>query len=162
MISLLFAMDQNRLIGKNNDLPWRLPADLAYFKKVTMGHKIIMGRKTFDSIGKPLPGRENFILTRDTSYHQDGCSILHSTEELLQLNKECGAEELFVIGGTEIFKEVLPHSSKMYVTRIEESFEGDKYFPFFEEKEWTVLSKEKGVKNEKNPYDYEFLVYQRK
>ncbi|WP_453995627.1 dihydrofolate reductase [Bacillus nitroreducens] len=160
MISLLVAMDKNRLIGKDNDLPWRLPADLAYFKRVTMGHPIIMGRKTYDSIGRPLPGRENIIVTRDTSYKMEGCKVIHSIDEILKLNEEHD-QELFVIGGAEIFKEILPYSDRLYITEIDEEFEGDTYFPAFDKSEWKVISEEKGVKDEKNPYDYTFMVYEK-
>lgn len=160
MISLLVAMDKNRLIGKDNDLPWRLPADLAYFKRVTMGHPIIMGRKTYDSIGRPLPGRENIIVTRDTSYKMEGCKVIHSIDEILKMNEEHD-HELFVIGGAEIFKEILPYSDRLYITEIDEEFEGDTYFPAFDKSEWKVISEEKGVKDEKNPYDYTFMVYEK-
>jgi dihydrofolate reductase len=160
MISLLVAMDKNQLIGKDNDLPWRLPADLAYFKRVTMGHPIIMGRKTYDSIGRPLPGRENIIVTRDTSYKAEGCKVIHSIEEIVKMNQQTD-QELFVIGGAEIFKEILPHSDRLYITEINEEFEGDTYFPAFDKAEWKVISEEQGIKDEKNPYDYTFLVYEK-
>ncbi|MEK5442164.1 MULTISPECIES: dihydrofolate reductase [unclassified Fredinandcohnia] len=160
MISLLVAMDRNQLIGKNNDLPWRLPADLAYFKRVTMGHTIIMGRKTYDSIGRPLPGRENIIVTRDTSYKAEGCKVIHSIEEIVKMNQQTD-QELFVIGGAEIFKEILPHSDRLYITEINKEFEGDTYFPAFEKDKWKVISREQGIKDEKNPYDYTFLVYEK-
>lgn len=160
MISLLLAMDKNQLIGKDNDLPWRLPADLAYFKRVTMGHPIIMGRKTYDSIGRPLPGRENIIVTRDTSYKAEGCKVIHSIEDIVKMSEETD-QELFVIGGAEIFKEILPHSDRLYITEIEEEFEGDTYFPAFDKDEWKIISKEKGIKDEKNPYEYTFLVYEK-
>ncbi|MEH7236478.1 dihydrofolate reductase [Bacillus sp. JJ1562] len=160
MISLLLAMDKKQLIGKDNDLPWRLPADLAYFKRVTMGHPIIMGRKTYDSIGRPLPGRENIIVTRDTSYKAEGCKVIHSIDEIVKMNDETD-QELFVIGGAEIFKEILPYSDRLYITEIEEVFEGDTYFPEFDKAEWKVISKEKGIKDEKNPYEYTFFVYEK-
>ncbi|MEH7388572.1 dihydrofolate reductase [Bacillus sp. JJ1521] len=160
MISLLVAMDKNQLIGKDNDLPWRLPADLAYFKRVTMGHPIFMGRKTYDSIGRPLPGRENIIVTRDTSYEAEGCKVIHSIDDIVKMSEET-EKELFVIGGAEIFKEILRHSDRLYITEIEEEFEGDTYFPAFDKTEWKVISKEKGIKDEKNPYEYTFLVYEK-
>ncbi|MFB6466105.1 dihydrofolate reductase [Cytobacillus sp. Hz8] len=160
MISLLWAMDEKRTIGKKNQLPWHLPEDLKYFKRVTMGHPIIMGRKTFDSIGRPLPGRENMILTRNQDFQIQGCHILHSIEELLAYSRTI-EDEIFVIGGAEIFKEVLPIADRLYVTQIYEIFDGDTYFPFFPLDEWKILSREKGIKNEKNPYEYEFLVYER-
>lgn len=161
MISLLVALDKNRLIGRNNDLPWRLPADLAYFKRVTMGHTIIMGRKTYDSIGKPLPGRHNVIMTRNKDFHVEGCTVIHTVDDILAM-KESSNEELFVIGGAEIFEMVLPFTDRLYLTEIDEEFEGDTYFPTINEEEWQIVSKEKGIKDEKNPYDYFFVVYEKK
>jgi dihydrofolate reductase len=159
MISLLVAMDKNNLIGRDNDLPWRLPADLAYFKRVTMGHSIIMGRKTFDSIGRPLPGRENIIITRNKEYMAKGCKVIHSTNEVLEMDEK--DKELFVIGGAEIFKELLPFADRLYLTEIDDVFYGDTYFPEFSLQDWKVVSSEKGPKDEKNPYDYTFVVYER-
>jgi len=160
LISLIVAMDKHRLIGRDNQLPWHLPQDLAYFKKVTMNHKIIMGRKTFESIGRPLPGRENIIITRDSTYSQEGCTILHSIDEILKLSSRSN-EELFVIGGAEIFKEILSVSDRLYITEIDDVFEGDTYFPDRKETEWKKISIEKGTKDEKNPYDFEFVVYEK-
>ncbi|WP_075982026.1 dihydrofolate reductase [Bacillus massilinigeriensis] len=161
MISLLWAMDENRVIGKNNELPWHLPEDLKYFKRVTMGHPIIMGRKTYESIGRPLPGRENIIMTRNQDYKMDGCQIMSSVDELLRFNKAQN-DEVFVIGGAEIFKEVLPFADRLYLTQIHEAFPGDTFFPEIKMDEWKLISSEKGIKNEKNPFDYEFLVYEKK
>jgi dihydrofolate reductase len=160
MISLIVAMDRNRLIGRNNDLPWRLPADLAYFKRVTMGHPIIMGRKTFESIGKPLPGRENIIVTRNKNFQAEGCTVVHSMSELLE-RFASSSEEVFVIGGAELFKEALPVAERLYITHIEEVFEGDTWFPEIS-KDWKEVSREKGVQDEKNPYEYYFTVYEKK
>lgn len=160
MISLIVAMDKHRLIGRDNQLPWHLPQDLAYFKKVTMNHKIIMGRKTFESIGRPLSGRENIIVTRDLTYSQEGCTILHSIDEILELSSRSD-EELFVIGGAEIFKEILPVSDRLYITEIDDVFEGDTYFPDRKETEWKKISVEKGTRDKKNPYDFEFVVYEK-
>ncbi|MDQ0245399.1 dihydrofolate reductase [Bacillus fengqiuensis] len=159
MISLIAAMDENRLIGKNNDLPWRLPADLAYFKKITMGHVIVMGRKTFESIGKPLPGRENVIVTSQQDYKVEGASIVHSIEELLQLDED--SKEVFVIGGAHLYEQTLAHAHRLYLTEIQEQFEGDAYFPQIDERKWSVASKIEGIKDEKNPYIYYFTVYER-
>ncbi|WP_028399654.1 dihydrofolate reductase [Ectobacillus panaciterrae] len=161
MISLIVAMDQNRLIGSHNDLPWRLPADLAYFKKTTMGHPIIMGRKTFESIGKPLPGRENIIVTRNKEYQAEGCTVVHSISELLERFAST-AEEVFVIGGAELFQEALPAAERLYITYIEELFTGDTWFPEISEAEWQEVSREQGVQDEKNPYEYYFTVYEKK
>jgi len=160
MISLLWAMDENRVIGKNNDLPWRLPADLKYFKQVTMGHPVAMGRKTFDSIGRKLPGRENIIITRNLNYEQEGCTVLHTIEELVDYSKKF--HELFVIGGADIFDQCLPFADRLYITYIYHSFEGDTYFPPFDMEDWIEISRVKGDKNEQNPYNYDFVVYERK
>jgi dihydrofolate reductase len=161
MISHIFAMDQNRVIGKDNRLPWHLPADLAYFKKVTMGHAIMMGRKTFESIGRPLPGRENVIVTRNRSFRAEGCTVLHSLEEVRQFaaNRD---DEVFVIGGAELFQATLPVADRLYITKIEASFPGDTFYPAFDESQWQLVSYTKGIKDEKNPYDYAFMVYERK
>lgn len=160
MISLLYAMDKNRLIGSNNQLPWHLPQDLAYFKRITLNHKIVMGRKTFDSIGRPLPKRENIIITRDNQFACSGCTILHSIDEIVKLSNETD-EEIFVIGGSEIFKEILPYSDRLYVTYIHHEFEGDTFFPATNESDWKVISKEQGIMDEKNPYDFDFVVYEK-
>ncbi len=155
-------MDKNNVIGKDNDLPWRLPADLAYFKKVTTGHAIVMGRKTFDSIGKPLPNRENIVITRNSEFTMEGCTVLHSIEEFLSLAKQREQEELFVIGGAAIFKELMDNVDKLYITFIDEEVEGDTYFPEIDQEKWELVSEEKGIKDEKNVYDYYFRVYDRK
>ncbi|WP_079509465.1 dihydrofolate reductase [Mesobacillus jeotgali] len=161
MISLIWAMDENRVIGYHNQLPWRLPADLKFFKRITMGHPIMMGRKTFESIGKPLPGRENIIITRDENYQPDGCTVMNSIEEFMAYAKQKD-EEIFVIGGAEIFKEILPAADRLYLTMIHHQFEGDTYFPVFDIDKWDLQTREVGPKDEKNPYDYEFLIYKRK
>ncbi|MCL6585986.1 MAG: dihydrofolate reductase [Anoxybacillus sp.] len=161
MISLIVAMDNNRVIGKDNQLPWHLPADLAYFKKTTMGHPIVMGRKTFVSIGRPLPGRENIIVTRNRSFQAEGCTIIHSVADIKTIASE-RKEEVFVIGGAEIFQATLPFADRLYITKIDAHFPGDKFFPPFSETDWRLVSSTKGPKDEKNPYDYTFLVYERK
>jgi len=158
MISIIVATDKNNLIGKDNDLPWRIPADLAYFKKVTLGSTIVMGRKTYESIGKPLPKRRNIILSRQ-EFHADGCETLHSIEEVERFNVD--GEELFIIGGAHIFKETLPIADFLYLTYIDEEFEGDTYFPEVNEQDWELVSSEKGIKDEKNPYDYYFKKFKR-
>lgn len=161
MISLLVAMDQKRTIGKNNDLPWHLPADLAYFKRVTMGHPIVMGRKTHESIGRALPGRPNIIITRDKNYSAQGCRVIHSIEEIKGIEEKM-EDEIFVIGGGQIFKETVQFADLLYITLIEKTFEGDTFFPEINKAEWELVLKEKGIKDERNPYDYFFLIYRRK
>lgn len=158
MISLIVAMDKNRLIGDNNKLPWNLPLDLAYFKKVTMGSTIIMGRKTFESIGRPLPERQNVIITRNKDYFKEGCQVCHSIEEALAFGIN---DEAFIIGGAEVYSKFLPYVDKLYITLIEENFTGDTYFPQIESDKWVLTSKMKGERNEKNPYNYYFLIYKK-
>lgn len=158
MISLLWAMDENRAIGRNNQLPWHLPEDLKYFKRVTMGKPIAMGRKTYDSIGRPLPGRENIVITRKRGVTIEGCTVIHDVKDLLKRDDE----ELFVIGGAEIFKEIIPFADRLYVTEIREEFEADTFFPEYNLSDWELIESTLGIKDEKNPYNYEFLVYQRK
>jgi dihydrofolate reductase len=159
-VSFILAMDRNRGIGFNNKLPWRMPADLAYFKRVTMGHTILMGRKTYESIGKPLPGRHNVILTQNREYRAEGCTIVHSVEEAL--DRFARNEELFVTGGGEIFKLFLPYADKLYITYIEETFPADAFFPEVNEGEWRLVCSEQGVRDEKNPYEYYFRIYEKK
>jgi dihydrofolate reductase len=158
MISIILAMDKNKLIGSKNGLPWRLPADLAYFKKITIGHTIIMGRKTYESIGRPLPGRRNVILTRDYSFVAEGCIICNTLDDALKFGHN---EEVFVIGGAEIYSQFLPYARKLYITKIDEAFEGDTYFDEIDFRKWRLVSKQAGTKDEKNPYTYYFLVYER-
>ncbi|MED3553515.1 dihydrofolate reductase [Cytobacillus praedii] len=161
MISLMWAMDNNHVIGYNNQLPWHLPEDLKFFKSTTMGHPIAMGRKTWDSIGRPLPGRENIVITRNPEFLCEGCTVLNSVEALLEYSRQ-KADEIFVIGGAEIFKLILPYADKLYLTRIYDEFKGDTFFPELNMEEWSLLSREQGIKDEKNPYDYEFMIYKRK
>lgn len=157
MLSMIVAMDDNRLIGQDNQLPWRLPADLQYFKRVTMGHMVVMGRKTFESIGRALPGRRNLVLTRNEAYQATGCTVIHTLEEI----DSSPEEEVFIIGGAEIFREMLPQARRLYITKIHAAFEGDAYFPEVDESQWRLLSSESGVVDEENLYPYEYLVFER-
>lgn len=160
MISFLVAMDANRLIGKDNDLPWYLPADLKYFKKVTMGHPIIMGRRTYESIGKALPGRRNIILTHDMAFKAADCEIVHSKDEALQILRT--DDENFVIGGAAVFKSFFDSVDRLYITLIHETFDGDTYFPPIDEENWILKSSQKGATDNKNLYSHDFLIYDRK
>lgn len=154
---IIVAHDKNGVIGKNNELPWNLPEDLKYFKKKTTNYPIIMGRKTFESIGKPLPNRENIILTRDENYAVENCKVINSIQKLL-FRSDVG----FVIGGSEIFNQFLPFVDKLFITRIDHEFEGDTYFQNYNNNnEWKLVSSVKGIKDEKNPYDYFFEIYDR-
>jgi dihydrofolate reductase len=155
----MWAMGRNRVIGANGDIPWRLPADWAYLKATTMGHPILMGRKTYESIGKPLPGRINIILTKNVTYAPEGCVIVHSFEEAV---KRYGNGELFVLGGAEIYKLALLHADRLYVTLIDQEFAGDTFFPEIDLSQWKIVSRRPGTRDEKNLYDYEFVVYERK
>jgi dihydrofolate reductase len=152
-------MDRGRVIGRGNELPWHLPADLKFFKQTTLGHPILMGRKTYESIGKPLPGRQNIVLTRSADFSAEGCEVVHTPEEAVA--RFAREDELFVIGGAEIFRLFMPYVDKMYITRIDYDFEGDTYFPEIEKSEWKLVSSEAGTRDEKNPYDYRFEIYLR-
>lgn len=162
MLSIIVAISENNVIGKDNKLLWHLPEDLKKFKKLTTGHIMIMGRKTFESLGGILPDRKHIVLTRDMNYNIDSdfVKVVHDIDELKEyINDE---EEHFVIGGALIYKQLERYTQKMYVTKIHKTFEGDAYFPKINEEEWEAIEIEKGLKDEKNPYDYEFITYQRK
>lgn len=159
MISIIVAMDRNRVIGKDNKLPWRLPADLAYFRKITMGHPVLMGRKTHESIGKPLPGRENVVITRNSDYAAEGCVVVNSLINAVERDIN---ENIFIIGGTNIIIQSLSITDKIYLTYIDHEFEGDVYLPELNPDVWIETSREQGIQDEKNPYVYYFLVYERR
>ncbi len=162
MISLLVAMGKNHVIGFENDMPWHLPEDLKYFKAKTTGQTIIMGRKTFDSIGRVLPNRRNIVLTRQKIDFPEGIEVIQDIDLIYQWHKENPEQELFVIGGGNLYEQVLPYADRMYITEIGESFHGDTYFPTFHPNEWALTSKVKGKNNNDNPYDYYFLQYDRR
>ncbi len=155
-------MDKNRVIGLNNNLPWHLPKDLRFFKETTMNHTVIMGRKTFESIGKPLPHRRNVVLTKKGGDFPNEVEVIHDLQTLLQWNQDQPDEEYFVIGGAHVFEQIVAEADRMYITWIDHSFTGDTYFPAFSKEDWQLVSKVKGEKDEKNPYDYYFLRYDRK
>jgi len=159
-LSIIVAMDDNHLIGKDNGLPWHLPADLAFFKKVTTGHSIVMGRKTYDSIGRPLPNRRNLVITRNTDVSIDGCEVFNSIDSALQSAKE--EDEVLVIGGANLCKQVLGQVDRLYITHIEGVFEGDTYFPDYDEGNWQEISCESHTPDEKNPHHYHFKILERK
>lgn len=160
-ISMIVAMGRDNVIGKDNKMPWVLPADLKYFKEITMGHPVVCGRKTLESMGGPLKGRRNIILTRNRGYKPDwDCEVVHSVDEVLQLASE-SIKEVFIIGGAEIYKMFLPYASKLYITTIDQDFEGDTYFPEISQREWTEVSVKEGQQDEKNPYHYQYRVFER-
>lgn len=164
-ISLIVAMARNRVIGINNKLPWYLPNDLKYFKQVTMGKPILMGRKTFESIGKPLPGRLNIVMTRDPSWQADGVKVTHSIDEAIALAQaQCeiqGGDELMVIGGDEIYRQSLPRADRLYLTQVHAEVEGDAFFPEINWDEWEEIAREDFSAEGPNPYDYSFVVLAR-
>ncbi|RSL30397.1 dihydrofolate reductase [Salibacterium salarium] len=162
MISFVAAMDENRVIGADNKMPWHLPNDLKHFKKVTHGNPIIMGRKTFESIGKPLPGRQNIVITSNADYDAPGCDVIHSVEEIQSLMTSAPEEEVFVIGGATIFEQTFPLASKMYLTIIHEHFAGDTYFPAWTDNEWKIVEQGEGTMDEKNIHPHTFLTLERK
>jgi dihydrofolate reductase len=156
MISIIVATSKNRVIGNNNSLIWRLPADLKRFKQITTDNTIVMGRKTYESIGKPLPNRRNIIITRDTNYLVDNCEVVNSLEEALMLcNNEC-----FIIGGGEIYKQSIDIADRIHLTLVQEDFEGDTYFPEIG-KEWTKVSREDFQGDDKNSHKFSFIDYER-
>jgi dihydrofolate reductase len=161
LLSLLVAADERNLIGKDNRLPWYLPNDLKYFKNLTWGMPILMGRKTFESIGKPLPGRQSIVITRNQDWQQDGVEVVHSVEEAIGKAKEKDIKEVFVIGGAEIFTTSLQQADRIYLTRIHHTFEGDVYFPELSAEEWMLVKSHRSPKDEKNPYDHTFQVWER-
>jgi dihydrofolate reductase len=154
-------MANNRVIGKDNDIPWYLPADLQHFKKITMGHHILMGRKCYHSIGRPLPKRTNVIITRDPYFISSNCLIARSIEEALELAYENGEEECFIIGGGTIYEQTSDLWDKLYITEVELEVEGDVFFPHLDMAEWELISEEDHQPDEKNPYNYSFKVYKR-
>ena len=157
LISLIVAMANNRVIGKDNQMPWHLPADLRHFKAVTLGKPIIMGRKTYESIGRPLPGRKNIVISRNADYRLEGCETACSLEEALDLVND--VEEVMIIGGGFLYAQTLPQADRLYLTFIDLDVDGDTWFPEFEHLSLKEVKREKHHKDEKNPYDYEFVDF---
>jgi dihydrofolate reductase len=155
MISLIVAVADNKVIGKKGSmLPWRLSGDLARFKEITLGHPIIMGRTTYESIGRPLPGRQNIVITRNIDFTAEGCDIAHSLENAIAMAK---GEEIFIIGGANIFEQAMPLVEKIYLTRVHAEPEGDVLFEF-DESTWKESTPEEYKADEKNQYDYSFSI----
>jgi len=157
IVSLIAAMANNRVIGKNNQMPWHLPADLRHFKAVTLGKPVIMGRKTYESIGRPLPGRINIVISRDRSYTLEGCETACSLEEAMGLVND--VKEIMIIGGGYLYSQTLPQADRLYLTFIDLDVEGDTQFPPYEHLKLTELKREKHIKDEKNRYDYQFVEF---
>ena len=163
--SMIVAMASNRVIGRNNKLPWYLPGDLKYFKQATMGKPILMGRKTYESIGKPLPGRLNIVITRDTSWTAPGVTAVNSIDEAFSVAagqaELDGQNEVMVIGGDQIYAACLPVVDRLYLTEVHADVEGDAYFPEVEWTHWKEIGREDFKAEAPNPYDYSFVVYDR-
>lgn len=160
IISIIAAMDRNHLIGNNNQLPWHLPADFAHFKAITMEKPIVMGRKTFDSIGKPLPGRINIILSRNCETVSKGVICVSSFEDAMAVVPD--VEEIMVIGGSMIYEMLLPLADRLYLTYVDAAFEGDAFFPKFDESAWFEKEKIQRAADEKNQYACSFVTLERK
>ena len=162
MLSIIVAIAKNNVIGKDNKLIWHLPEDLKRFKRLTTNHNIIMGRKTFESLGRVLPNRKHIVLCNDMKLdiNDENVEIMDNIDKLKEYEE--AKEENFVIGGATIYKLLLPKANKLYITKINQEFEGDVYFPEIDESIWKVVETKKGIKDEKNPYDYEYVTYVRK
>lgn len=160
-VSLIWAMDDNGLIGRDNQLPWSLPADMRWFRQHTLGKTIVMGRKTYDSIGRPLPERRNLVLTQQQGLSIEGCEVVHSLEQALQVLPDRQIDELMVMGGAQVYHLALPLAQRLYVTRIHAAFEGDAWFPQFNWDQWREIERTDHQPDEKNAYPYSFSIYER-
>lgn len=159
MISIIVAMAENRVIGVTNTLPWRLPEDLRHFRRLTTGHAVIMGRKNYESIGKPLPERRNIVLTRQPSYSASGCIVTHSPDEALSAAGD--DPEIFVIGGADLYREFLPVADRLYLTLVHARIDGDTYFPHYEASEWRETGREEHSADDRHIHNYTFLTLER-
>ena len=159
-LSLIVAMDDRGVIGREGGLPWRLSADLRNFKNVTMGKPLLMGRRTHESIGRPLPGRENIIISRDPSYRAEGCRNFRSLEEALEHCTD--VDEVMVVGGAEVYRQALDRASRIYLTEVHASVDGDVYFPVLDRGQWSEMERRDFTADENNEYDYSFVILDRK
>lgn len=157
--SLVVAMSQNRVIGRDNRLPWRLPADLAFFKRVTMGHPVIMGRRTYESIGKPLPGRLNIVVSRQAGFEAPGCVVAGSLEDAYRAAGDAG--EVSIIGGSSVFEEALPRVDTIYLTEVQADVEGDVFFPDFDRSQFSEAELERHAADERHAYPFRILRLER-
>lgn len=165
IISLIAALTENRVIGKNNDLPWRLPDDMKYFMKTTTGHHVIMGRKNYDSLPanfKPLPNRTNIIVTRQLNFVAKGCTVVNSIKAGIEIAKSNKEEELFIIGGAQIYEQALPMAHRLYLTEIKAEVNGDTYFPKIDRNQWKEISRVAHASDEKHQFAFDFVIYKRK
>jgi len=161
IISIIAAVAENGVIGNKNTLPWHLPSDMKHFRETTTGHCIIMGQKTYDSIGKALPGRINIVLTFDTNFKSEGCITVTSIEEALRVAGAKNEDEVFIIGGASVYKQFIGIANRLYITRVHHSFVGDAFFPDIDLKVWHLKKTEKHKKNDNNLFDFDFEVYEK-
>lgn len=162
-VSIIVAMSENRVIGLRNRLPWRLPGDLARFKQITLGHTLVMGRKTFESIGRPLPGRTMIVVTRGGAFAPEGVRVAHSVGAAMQLASkvEGPTGEVFVAGGGEIYSQTLPSAQRIYLTLVRGRFDGDTFFPQLDPAEWHLISREDRKADDRNPHSFSFQILER-
>ena len=159
-VTIIAVLGRNRVIGKGNRMPWHISDDLKRFKAVTLGHPVVMGRKTFQSIGKPLPGRDNIVITRSHAFAAPGCRVVHSLAEALTAAQ--GAPEVFVIGGAEIYAPALPLADRLQLTEVDAAIDGDAYFPDFDRSAWREVSREPGSTAGPDRIRYDFVTYERR
>jgi dihydrofolate reductase len=165
IISLIAAVTENHVIGKNNDLPWHLPDDMKYFMQTTKGHVVIMGRKNYESLPpkfRPLPERTNILVTRQKNFIAPGCTIVNSLEAGIQIAKQSNEQELFIIGGAEIFELSVALADRIYLTEIKTEIEGDTFFPKFDKSKWKEASRRPHAKDDRHKYDFDFVIYEKK
>lgn len=164
-LAIIVAVAENGVIGNNNSLPWKLPEDLQNFKRITMGKPVVMGRKTYESIGKPLPGRTNIVITRNVSFHAEGVQVVHSIDDALAMASEiaahAGVGEVMVMGGADIYAATIPRADRLYITEVHASVEGDAVLPTIDWTCWREVCREQRVAQSPNPYDYSFVCYER-
>lgn len=160
-ISMIVAMAENGVIGRDGDLPWRLPADLKFFKRTTLGHHLIMGRKTFDSIGRPLPRRTTVVLTRDREASFPGCAVAHDLEQALAVARAAGDDEAFIAGGAQVYAMALPQADRIYCTQVAATVDGDVRFPQWDRREWTEVSREDHARDDRHPFAFSIQTLDR-
>ncbi|GMR08810.1 MAG: type 3 dihydrofolate reductase [Gammaproteobacteria bacterium] len=160
-ISIIAAMDKHRVIGTENRLPWRLPADMQWFRRHTLGKPVVMGRKTFASLGRPLAGRTNIVITRDPGFRVDGVVVVHNIDDAIEAARKVG-QEVMIIGGASFYEQMLPRADKLYLTLVDGEFDGDAWFPEFDMAEWRELESNRYDADEKNPHDYRFVILERR
>jgi len=161
-ISQIAAMARNRVIGRDNRLPWHMPDDLAWFFRITRGHHIIMGRRNYEANGRALPGRTNIVITRNRDYRAPDCVVAHTVEEALDYARRRGEEEVFIVGGGEIYAATLSLTDRVYLTIIDTEVEGDTSYPVLDPQEWEEISRDPRKADDRNPYNYTFYIFERK